>query len=235
MAKSEGYLPISSSELDIGVHPAEAKPKSRLQKTVQGSVIVLSVLAALGLGYSFGLQHSYAATATTILPAGDVHYYMQFNKTFPQRPNEESDAAWASLFPEKLGFVQHPELAPDVASIAVFHELHCLNMLRQAFWASVDGKLAEMGDESREKNHRTSHHHVRHCFEYLRQSLICLADSNLEMMNYTARGISGWQTERTCRNFEELSDWSNEWGITRKEALHNHDLAQNFVDEGDGV
>ena len=27
-------------------------------------------------------------------------------------------------------------------------------MLRQAFWASVDGKLAEMGDESREKNHR---------------------------------------------------------------------------------
>ena len=108
-------------------------------------------------------------------------------------------------------------------------------MLRQAFWASVDGKLAEMGDESREKNHRTSHHHVRHCFEYLRQSLICLADSNLEMMNYTARGISGWQTERTCRNFEELSDWSNEWGITRKEALHNYDLAQNFVDEGDGV
>ena len=66
MAKSEGYLPISSFELDIGVHPAEAKPKSRLQKTIQGSVIVLSVLAALGLGYSFVLQHSYAATATTI-------------------------------------------------------------------------------------------------------------------------------------------------------------------------
>jgi hypothetical protein len=51
---------------------------------------------------------------------------MQFNKTFPQRPNDESDSAWASLFPEKLGFVQHPELAPNVAGIAVFHELHCL-------------------------------------------------------------------------------------------------------------
>jgi hypothetical protein len=108
-------------------------------------------------------------------------------------------------------------------------------MLRQAFWASVDGKLVEMGDESREKNHRTSHHHVRHCFEYLRQSLICLADSNLEMMNYTARGISGWQTERTCRNFEELTDWANEWGITREEALHNHDLAVNFAEASDGL
>ena len=51
---------------------------------------------------------------------------MQFNKAFPQRPNEESDVAWANLFPEKLGFVQHPELAPNVAGIAVFHELHCL-------------------------------------------------------------------------------------------------------------
>jgi len=51
---------------------------------------------------------------------------MQFDKTFPQRPNEESDAAWASLFPEKLGFVQHPVLAPNVAGIAAFHELHCL-------------------------------------------------------------------------------------------------------------
>lgn len=51
---------------------------------------------------------------------------MQFNKTFPQRPNNESDAAWSDLFPEKLGFVQHPKLAQNVAGIAVFHELHCL-------------------------------------------------------------------------------------------------------------
>lgn len=106
-------------------------------------------------------------------------------------------------------------------------------MLREAFWASVDGNLVEMGDETREKNHRTSHHHVRHCFEYLRQSLICLADSNLEMMNYTARGISGWQSERTCRDYDGLVAWADEWGITREEALHNHDLAVNFANESD--
>jgi hypothetical protein len=55
-----------------------------------------------------------------------MYYYMQFNKAFPQRPNEESHTAWAPLFPAKLGFVQNPELAPSVASIAVYHELHCL-------------------------------------------------------------------------------------------------------------
>lgn len=105
------------------------------------------------------------------------------------------------------------------------------NILRQAFWASVDKKLQEMGAETLEMNHRTSHHHIRHCFEYLRQSIICLADSNLEEMNYTARGVSGWQTERTCRNFKELSEWADEWGISREEALHNFDLQENFANE----
>ncbi|EED16327.1 conserved hypothetical protein [Talaromyces stipitatus ATCC 10500] len=129
---------------------------------------------------------------------------------------------------EKKGFVKHPKLAPNVAGIAVFHELHCLNILRMAFFASVDGLLEEMGAESEEMNHRTSHHHIRHCFEYLRQSLICLADSNLESMNYTTRGVSGWQTERTCRDFERLKSWADDWGISKEDALHNWDSQGHF-------
>lgn len=58
------------------------------------------------------------------------------------------------------------------------------NILRTAFFASMDGLLEQMGAETEEMNHRTSHHHIRHCFEYLRQSLICLADSNMEEMNW---------------------------------------------------
>jgi hypothetical protein len=85
----------------------------------------------------------------------------------------------------------------------------------------VDGLLEQMGAETEEMNHRTSHHHIRHCFEYLRQSLICLADSNLEEMNYTTYGVSGWQTERTCRDFELLKSWADDWGISREDALHN--------------
>lgn len=80
-----------------------------------------------------------------------------------------------------------------------------------------------MGADSHAANDRTSHHHIRHCFEYLRQSLICLADGNLEEMNYTTRGVSGWQTERTCRSFEKLTAWADEWGISREEALQKWD------------
>jgi len=80
----------------------------------------------------------FQATANTThinglaVPPGDQHYYMRFNATFPQRSNIETDAAWDSLFPEKLGFVKHPELAPNVAGIAVFHELHCLVRTRSS-------------------------------------------------------------------------------------------------------
>ncbi|KAF7536907.1 hypothetical protein G7054_g4159 [Neopestalotiopsis clavispora] len=154
-----------------------------------------------------------------LAPSSDLHYYMSFNASFPQRPDERSDMMWDSLFPQKLGFVQHPELAPHVAGVAVFHELHCLNILRKSFFAAVDGVLEEMGAEIHAGNDRTSHHHIRHCFEYLRQSLVCLADGNLEAMNYTTGGVTGWQSERTCRNFEELKGWADEWGITREEAI----------------
>jgi hypothetical protein len=75
----------------------------------------------------------------------------------------------------------------------------------------VEGLLDQMGAESEEMNHRTSHNHIRHSFKYLRQSMMCLADSNLEAMSYTTQGVSGWQTERTCRDFERLKSWADDW------------------------
>ena len=69
---------------------------------------------------------------------------------------------------------------------------------------------------------------MRHCFEYLRQSLICLADTNLEKLNYTTRGVSGWQTERTCRDFEGVRSFANEWEVSRQEALDEMDARRQF-------
>ena len=142
MGKTKGYLPVSSSEESNSSHNAHEKCNTVLRKVIQTLVVLFGILGALSVGYALGSKHAIVPSANTIgtfmtthhvstnshkaVPVGNMHYYMQFNKTFPQRPNEESDAAWASLFPEKLGFIQHPELAPEVAGIAVFHELHCL-------------------------------------------------------------------------------------------------------------
>ncbi|KAF1962616.1 hypothetical protein CC80DRAFT_570697 [Byssothecium circinans] len=174
MTNQDGYIAISDEEDGI-IRKQQQKTAPETRRAIRFIALLVSMIAMLGIGY-------------VIVPPGDQHYYMHFNGTFPQRSNPGSDSAWDSLFPEKLGFVQRPTLAPNVAGIAVFYELYCL-------------------------------------------SLICLADLNLKHMNYTARGVSGWQTERTCRSIDKLIDWANEWGISREEALHNFDLQANFVNE----
>ncbi|KAI1098863.1 hypothetical protein F4804DRAFT_346010 [Jackrogersella minutella] len=230
MAEAKRYSRLPSSENDTLDLLPQKQPVSYLRRAIYCVGVVFSIILLLGLGYFLAHQ---IHTDFSIEPIGDLHYYMHFNGSFAQRSNARTDALWDSLFPEKLGFIQHPELAPNVAGIAVFHELHCLNIVRMAFFASVDGKLEEMSGDDREMNHRTSHHHIRHCFEYLRQSLVCLADSNLEEFNYTTRGVSGWQTERTCRNFDGLKTWADDWGIARDEALRNWDNQTQAVDAAD--
>jgi hypothetical protein len=58
--------------------------------------------------------------------------------------------------------------------------------------------------------------HMGHCFDYLRQALMCAADSNLEdntVVNGT-RGTTGMGSKRVCRNFDALKDWSEKWRST---------------------
>ena len=53
--------------------------------------------------------------------------------------------------------------------------------------------------------------HARHCFDYLRQSLLCLADTNLEPYNYTLNGVTGWG-KKTCRDSDSVFAFANSWG-----------------------
>jgi hypothetical protein len=141
MAKEHSYIPITNEEED-GLSAQQAVGCQRLRWALGTLFFVVGMITMLGIGYTLGarqtniverptismLQHQNVTTFFNqwIVPPGDQHYYMHFNATFAQRSNTESDSAWDSLFPDKLGFVQHPVLAPNVAGIAVFHELHCL-------------------------------------------------------------------------------------------------------------
>ncbi|KID91350.1 hypothetical protein MGU_01320 [Metarhizium guizhouense ARSEF 977] len=221
MEKPTRYHHVPLSETDSMGVSSQAHLAWRQQRVVRCGLLIFSALSIFGLGCFIGTQMKSASRRAQFEPSGELHYYMRFNGSFAQGSNAKIDALWDSLFPEKLGFIQHPKLAPNVAGIAVFHELHCLNILRQAFYASVNGQLKQMSADTQDAIHRTSTHHIRHCLEYLRQSLMCLADANLEEMNYTTRGVSGWQKERTCGDFEGLKTWADRWGIARDEALQN--------------
>ncbi|KAF7333830.1 hypothetical protein MVEN_02339900 [Mycena venus] len=82
-----------------------------------------------------------------------------------------NDRIWGTIDPLQLGFIR---LGPDGTpfSIAMFHQLHCLNAIRFAYRGARDGlltpgALAESFD------------HVNHCFDIVRHGVLCRADTTL--------------------------------------------------------
>lgn len=53
--------------------------------------------------------------------------------------------------------------------------------------------------------------HTSHCFEYLRQSIMCSADSTLEPADNSLMGFLGWGFQRQCRSHDELLHWAEKW------------------------
>lgn len=83
-------------------------------------------------------------------------------------------------------------------------------MLRISYYAALDGTIAEM-QHVHDHNKRPDPHHIRHCFDYLRQALMCAADTNLELVDFRLGGATGFGCQRTCRNFQAVKDWSERW------------------------
>ena len=89
-----------------------------------------------------------------------------------------------------------------VVQLNVFHQLHCLNMIRKRLYSkkeyAPDDEL--MGIE-----------HLEHCYDALRQSLMCSADITplpwrwVEEMQ-EAKEVA--QVAHTCRDFEAVRGWA---------------------------
>jgi hypothetical protein len=56
--------------------------------------------------------------------------------------------------------------------------------------------------------------HIPHCFDYLRQSLMCKADTALEKSaiqeGKTVHDVTGWGVDHECRDWEAIMKWASE-------------------------
>ncbi|KAI3324584.1 hypothetical protein HD806DRAFT_493002 [Xylariaceae sp. AK1471] len=89
-----------------------------------------------------------------------------------------------------------------LATIDVFHQLHCLDMLRKDI-LNPTGKVAE----------ELWREHVGHCIDSIRLSLQCHADTSLLTFKWIEGYSIPWpdfRTHRTCRNFEDIRQWASE-------------------------
>lgn len=110
------------------------------------------------------------------------------------------DEAWANTIPAKHGFVR---LGPEGRSFSLsfYHQLHCVNALRFSYTVARDGLITDP------EILRSKIPHDNHCFQFIRQSILCKADNSLVPMQ-TSSNVSlarmGFGNTRQCRNWEQV-------------------------------
>ncbi|OAA72579.1 hypothetical protein ISF_01652 [Cordyceps fumosorosea ARSEF 2679] len=138
--------------------------------------------------------------------------------------NNESEAAWNELMPVGRGFVvvknhtaipDQPGLDQSVseqkAMVSVFHQLHCLYMTREGYYSALEGRTDQVSPA-----------HLLHCFDYLRQTIMCFGDTTLEWLPAPPRdnGSTGWGFEHKCRNFDAISHWVEDNRLKTTHGIH---------------
>ncbi|KAJ7302453.1 hypothetical protein DFH08DRAFT_723026, partial [Mycena albidolilacea] len=123
---------------------------------------------------------------------------MTFEAPDTQYPLDD-DHKWASIVANKRGFIRYgAEGAP--ISISLYHQLHCVNGIRFAYVATRDGLFKT------EKARAGAFGHANHCFDLLRQSMLCKADTTLIPVNASSQaGVT-----RRCRDWEQVRKFVDE-------------------------
>ncbi|KAI1777866.1 hypothetical protein F4818DRAFT_408156 [Hypoxylon cercidicola] len=92
-------------------------------------------------------------------------------------------------------------------AIEVFHQLHCLNLLRQNVYKDYYEPLG--GDTSAPAKDLQGH--LDHCIDALRQFVMCQGDISVFSFDFPFNDGDPWpnySTPRTCRNFNSIKQWA---------------------------
>ncbi|EGE03389.1 hypothetical protein TEQG_02425 [Trichophyton equinum CBS 127.97] len=196
------YQPVASN------NSARPGVLSSLRQYPLGNYIVLLAIAAVSAGIGALIGRSSLGCGSCVqysnpeIPLGTIKEIFTYNRTFGEDPRLDNGtlAAWDSLVPIGQGTVRFPAGSKKIYTLSAVHQLHCL---------SYYGAL----QSHRRGNEQQNNHigpHMRHCFDYLRQGLMCAADSTLEPVDTRLGGVTGWGNERVCRDYTALKDWAEQ-------------------------
>ncbi|KAM0723823.1 hypothetical protein Q7P37_000813 [Cladosporium fusiforme] len=156
---------------------------------------------------------------------------------FASPSTPEADEAWGNdLSPPGDGFVLIPNakdysLPPgqpteegegEIYDVSVFHQLHCLNHVRTFLFTLKSSVDYNTSSETYEHMLKPQEDHVYHCFDYIRQALMCNADLTVEWPRTEENGervaVDGWGVTHQCKNWDSVLDFMakyripNAWG-----------------------
>lgn len=143
------------------------------------------------------------------------------------KPNAQNNGAWDEI--THLGMValtgaEQSKLGPSavfddadesptgettyLGAVEVFHQLHCLDMLRLEIYGELDGWYSKHSPH----NAHTKPGHVEHCIDYIRQSLMCHPSLDILPFYADEKNMSKpvFNATRTCADFSKIKDWARE-------------------------
>lgn len=182
-------------------------------------------------------------------------------------PNPTNNALWLDLYDQERTHLTPSQAAllpnktlPEAASpgkyvvlLNVFHNLHCLDSLRQVLyyfldnqWTATSNPYLLMGngtiDDLLIANGGMDNGvvHLDHCIDALRQQEMCLPDVTPNVFQYSRadKGVRAFSTVvHECRNFTKIKQWARENRSPAWEGWKEGGVAMGKCgdeDEGDG-
>ncbi|KAH8651273.1 tat pathway signal sequence [Xylariales sp. PMI_506] len=105
-----------------------------------------------------------------------------------------------------------------VAALDIFHNLHCLNSLRQV----VYGKYYNLSQGDVDRDDWTHEVHINHCVDILYQTISCSNNINMVTRHWTEGReypFPDFSINKHCINFEKLKSWHKEASIDMKKYM----------------
>lgn len=84
-------------------------------------------------------------------------------------------------------------------------------MTRSGYFAARAGNLDEVNAG-----------HLAHCWDYLRQAIMCAGDTTLEWLHAPPDNIgsTGWGYQHTCKDYGALFTYAERYRSTDKKEIH---------------
>ncbi|KAI1504899.1 hypothetical protein F5X99DRAFT_405536 [Biscogniauxia marginata] len=233
------YEPLTNSgrssrdiEGPLSERPRNTSKDSIILRQICNLLLVLafvltSVLSfAAGALSTRGIAYLEGSKTAPQIPLPTVQREFVYSSPFSQEPpqgegsGKESEPIWDALIPDGLGYFKDQRLAPQVSIPTAFHQLHCLYLIRRAYYSRSDD--LEEFDFGKDRAV-----HVAHCFDYLRQGLTCSVDTTVEPAVDEEHGFLGSGFQRQCRDFDTLKKF-----VAERRVFNASGFLANGLDHG---
>ncbi|KAK3322987.1 hypothetical protein B0H66DRAFT_621021 [Apodospora peruviana] len=121
----------------------------------------------------------------------------------------------AAQLPNKTVIFPHDKQRRYIIELDVFHQLHCLNMIRKALHPEYY-KPHAAGPNPGDEDELLGPEHIDHCGDAMRQSLMCNSDVRVLVWTWNKekqRNIEVGQIAHTRRRFDKIQAWARERAI----------------------